>query len=146
MSAPVNPGGCANCGASLSLEQLRGTNCPFCNKVFAHHSRAVEQAALVNQVMAGQIAQAATYQAQFVNQIIGGQLGQMGQAGPPGAPPQISIQYGAAPPQAFNPYAQLQQQSQDVGKTIRRTLVIVVVLAVLVPLIGVGVTLASLFL
>jgi hypothetical protein len=143
----MSPGGCANCGASLSLEQLRGTNCPFCNKVFPHHGRAVEQAALVNQVLAGQVSQAATYQAQFVNQIMGGQLGPMGQAGQPGAPPQISIQYGAAPPQAFNPYAQLQQQTQQtITKSLNRTILIVVVLAVLVPLIGAGVAIATVFL
>lgn len=42
---------CGTCGASLSLEQLRGTDCPFCKQAFPHHARAVEQAALVNQVM-----------------------------------------------------------------------------------------------
>lgn len=46
---------CGTCGASLSLEQLRGTDCPFCKQAFPHHARAVEQAALVNQVMNQQI-------------------------------------------------------------------------------------------
>jgi hypothetical protein len=132
MSAPVNPGGCANCGASLSLEQLRGTDCPFCNKVFPHHRRAVEQAALVNQIMAGQLSQG----------MYGGQ--------PPvqvyTQPPQISIQYGASPPQMYNqgqnPFNQINeivQRSQQAQKTAIKTAVIitivVVVLTVLIPAI-----------
>lgn len=125
MSVPASPGGCANCGASLSLEQLRGTNCPFCNKVFPHHGRAVEQAALVNQV-----------------------LGQLSQGAYGGMPPQISIQYGAPPPpiynQGQNPFNQMNemvQRSQQAQKTAIKTAiiiaVIVVVLTVLIPAIGI---------
>jgi hypothetical protein len=43
---------CQGCGAQLSLAQLRGTDCPYCRAAFPHHARAVEQAAVVQQVMA----------------------------------------------------------------------------------------------
>lgn len=47
---------CPHCGANLSLDQLRGTDCPYCRSAFPHHARAVEHAALVNQVMANNVA------------------------------------------------------------------------------------------
>ena len=55
MSAPQLHS-CHNCGANLSLDQLRGTDCPYCRSAFPHHARAVEQAALVNQVLAQNMA------------------------------------------------------------------------------------------
>ncbi len=42
---------CNNCGANLSLDDMRGQNCPYCRTVLAHHARAAEQAALVNQML-----------------------------------------------------------------------------------------------
>ncbi len=36
---------CAGCGAGLTLDHLRGTDCPYCKMVFPHHARAVEQLA-----------------------------------------------------------------------------------------------------
>lgn len=54
MSSPLYT--CPHCGANLSLDQLRGTDCPYCRSAFPHHARAVEQAALVNQVMAQNMA------------------------------------------------------------------------------------------
>lgn len=47
---------CQGCGAHLALAQLQGTDCPYCKAVFPHHARAAEQAALVNQVMAQNVA------------------------------------------------------------------------------------------
>ena len=43
---------CEHCGAALSLDDLRGHDCPYCRTVLAHHARAAEQAALVNHMMA----------------------------------------------------------------------------------------------
>jgi hypothetical protein len=54
MNAPLYS--CPHCGANLSLDQLRGTDCPYCGSVFAHHARSVQHAALVNQVMAQNMA------------------------------------------------------------------------------------------
>ena len=47
---------CQGCGAHLALAQLTGTDCPYCRAVFPHHARAAEQAALVSQVMAQNVA------------------------------------------------------------------------------------------
>jgi hypothetical protein len=47
---------CGGCGAHLSVAQMRGTDCPYCRLAFPHHARAVEHAALVQQVMAQNIA------------------------------------------------------------------------------------------
>lgn len=47
---------CGGCGANLSVAQMRGTDCPYCRTAFPHHARAIEHAALVQQVMAQNIA------------------------------------------------------------------------------------------
>lgn len=47
---------CGGCGAHLSVAQMRGTDCPYCRTAFPHHARAIEHAALVQQVMAQNMA------------------------------------------------------------------------------------------
>jgi hypothetical protein len=110
---------CPTCGASLSLEQLRGTDCPFCKTVFPHHGRANEQAALVNQIMAQQMAQQNPY----------------GYGAPP---PQIPNAYGAPPPQ--NPYAQQNMYAQQwqgaVQKSMRVTIITIVAVGLGFVLVG----------
>lgn len=71
---------CPSCGGKLSLEEMKGQNCPYCNVVLRHHARAAEQAALVNQV----------FQQQFQQNpnMFGG-----------APPPQIGYTVGAPPPQ-----------------------------------------------
>lgn len=54
MSPPIYT--CGGCGAQLSLDHLRGTDCPYCRAAFPHHARAVEHAALVQRVMHDNIA------------------------------------------------------------------------------------------
>src|SRR5262245_25225447 len=75
---------CGTCGATLSLEELRGTNCPYCKTAFPHHAQAVQHAALVNQIMKEQFVQA--------NPWLGGS-----------PPPQVPYQYGAPPPNVAYP-------------------------------------------
>lgn len=91
---------CPNCGGTLSFEQMKGTNCPFCQAVLPHHGRAAEHAALVNNMLAQQM--------QASNPWLAGQ-----------GPVQISSQYGAAPP----PVAQ--QTMQAVNTHVKRTMWIV---------------------
>jgi len=122
---------CANCGASLSLEQLRGTDCPFCRKVFPHHGAAVQQAALVNQVMA---------------QNMGGVNPWMQQPGVPpayGAPP---AQYGAnmPPPQQYG-YGYGQQMVQ-VDRAVRKSIMLFVILGAVIFLLTIGGVVAALLL
>lgn len=122
MSASGDLYRCPTCGASLSLEQLRGTDCPFCKTVFPHHGRANEQAALVNQIMAQQMGQA--------NQYYGA------------PPPQISSAYGAPPPQ--NPYAQQNAYAQQAAqqwqgamqKSMRTTIITIVAVGIGFVLVG----------
>lgn len=114
---------CPTCGASLSLEQLRGTDCPFCKTVFPHHGRANEQAALVNQIMAQQMAQQNPY----------------GYGAPP---PQIPNAYGAPPPQ--NPYAQQNMYAQHAAqqwqgamqKSMKTTIITIVAVGLGFVLVG----------
>ena len=111
MSAPLYR--CDTCGASLSLEQLRGTDCPFCKTAFPHHARAVEHAKMVNQVLAQQMAQANPWMA------------------PGQVPPQVPMQYGGAPPQfpMGAPYANLQNQIEG---TVKRSITFALVMTGLI--------------
>jgi len=85
---------CTTCGANLSLEELRGTTCPYCKTAFPHHAQAVQHAALVNQIMADQFKQGMQYW-----------------PGAGGSPPQIQGQYGAPPPYVQNPYPMVVEQA-----------------------------------
>ncbi len=78
-----SPRQCTTCGATLSLQQLAGTDCPYCHTAFPHHAAAAHQAALVNQVM----------QAPW------------GYGAPTQPAPQVPFTgYGQAPMQGQNPY------------------------------------------
>lgn len=60
---------CPHCGRNLSIDDLRGQNCPSCGTALPHHARAAQQVALVgppanagvspNQVMAQHMGAAA---------------------------------------------------------------------------------------
>lgn len=139
----ADPYACAHCGASLSLEQLRGQNCPFCGTVFPHHGRAVEQAALVNQVMASQVQQA--------HQMMASHAQRWGLGGPGpqvqvqyGAP-QVQVQYGGAPPEPYNPYGDLHQQAEQAKSSATKLVMIIVVVSVVLPIV-IGVVFAVLML
>ncbi len=51
MNQPPPQPRCSHCGANLSLDDLRGTNCRYCGTALPHQARAAEQAALVNQML-----------------------------------------------------------------------------------------------
>jgi hypothetical protein len=113
---------CTTCGATLSLEELRGINCPYCKTAFPHHAQAVQHAALVNQIMKDQFVQA--------NPWMGG-MGGMG-----GAPPQIPQQYGAPPP-----YTQVPFPAMAVERAVKRSMIGVAVglgVTLLLVMMGVG--------
>jgi hypothetical protein len=54
---------CTNCGANLTIDDLRLPNCRYCGTVLPHRAQAEQHAQLVGQVMGGLMAQ----QAQFRN-------------------------------------------------------------------------------
>jgi hypothetical protein len=56
---------CKNCGAGLSLDDLRGANCRYCGTVLPHRAQAEQQAQLVGQVMNQMIGQQAQIQNQW---------------------------------------------------------------------------------
>jgi hypothetical protein len=86
---------CTNCGANLTLEDMRKTECPYCNTVYPHHSQAAQHAQMANQMMGQMMGQ----QAQIQNQWRGAFGVPPVQPGPPGgAPP------GMTPPLVNNPY------------------------------------------
>lgn len=41
---------CKQCGANLTLDDMRKTNCPYCGTVYPHQAMASEHAAVINQV------------------------------------------------------------------------------------------------
>ncbi len=117
---------CTTCGASLSLDQLRGTDCPFCRTAFPHHARAVEHAALVNHVLAQQFQQVAPYAAPPV-------------VGPAyGAPPPVP---GAQVPPGYgipNPYAAVDQAQRTAVRAMVIVGVAILAFALLIVAIAVA--------
>ncbi len=63
---------CKGCGAPLSIDQMRGKDCPYCRAAFPHHARAVEHAAVVQQVMAQNMTAAAQWIPQVMPPIVFG--------------------------------------------------------------------------
>lgn len=127
MNQPTAQPRCSTCGANLSLDDLRGSNCRYCGTALPHQARAAEQAALVNQMLNQQ------FQAR-------------GLAVP--TSPVVPYQYGAPPvmpampplPQGMTPYG------ADVAGAARNTVAIVVVVSVVVLAFGVMILGAVLFL
>jgi hypothetical protein len=86
---------CTNCGANLTLDDMRKTECPYCNVVYPHQSMAAQHAQVAGQMMNQMMAQ----QAQIQNQWRGAFGVPPIQPGPPGGPPP-----GMTPPTVNNPY------------------------------------------
>ena len=114
MSAP--PVRCTSCGGTMKLDDLRGTNCPYCGQVLQHHARAAEHAAVINQVLDQQ-----------VHKSLGGR------PYPGGASPQVPYQFGAPMPD----YAQ--QATAHVTANMKKWIWITVALTVIPALLIVGI-------
>jgi predicted RNA-binding Zn-ribbon protein involved in translation (DUF1610 family) len=56
---------CNNCGANLTLDDMRRSDCPYCGTVYPHHSQAAQHAAMANQLMGQMMAQQAQIQNQW---------------------------------------------------------------------------------
>lgn len=72
---------CTHCGANLTLDDLRGTNCKYCGTVLPHHAQAAQHAQVAGMVMNQMLAQQAQVQAEWR-----GAFGVGAPPGPPGAP------------------------------------------------------------
>ena len=73
---------CTACGAGLTLDDLRGTACPYCKTVFPHLSQAAQHAQMAGMMMNQMMAQQAQIQDQWRAAYGVGPMG-----GPPGGPP-----------------------------------------------------------
>ena len=80
---------CTHCGANLSLDDMRRTDCPYCKTVYPHHSMAAQHAQVASQMMGQMMQQQAAIQDQW--------------RGAYGVPPMNGGPPGGAPP--GNPYA-----------------------------------------
>jgi hypothetical protein len=144
---------CTNCGKNFTTDDLRGTTCRYCGTVLAHHARAAQQVAVINQMMAdrngngipdafeGVVANA---QANAMNQAFGhpygGHLGGMGPLGPPGHP------MGIVNP--MMPHAHVHATNmhvEQVTRTMSKVMIIVVVCVVLAVMLMVGLGIAAAF-
>lgn len=139
---------CTTCGAGLTLDHLRGTDCPYCKTVFPHHARAVEHAALVGQIMNQQLAQQPQIQQQALANAFGPGFA-AAFAPPPQAPPGMGFGqpplpppggygYGVTPP----PYvAPLHGHGANRPTNAVGLIVIVSILAAVVVIAGVAIAL-----
>lgn len=126
---------CTNCGKPFTTDDLRGTNCKYCGTLLAHHARAQQQVAVINQMMADRNGNGipdmyegivANAQANALNQAFGVQP-----YNPYAAPPNIANN----PYAANNLYAANMQVAQTVTKTVS-TITIIVVAFVAVMMLG----------
>ncbi len=146
---------CTNCGKNFTTDDLRRTSCKYCGTLLAHHARAQEQVAVLNQMMVdrngngipdayeGLVANA---QANALNQAFGlppygAPPGAMGV--PPGAmgvPPGVTP-FGA--PMVYgNVHVASAQVAHAVGKTMSTITIVAVVAGLLFTLLIGGIVVA----
>jgi hypothetical protein len=106
---------CNQCGAGLTLDDLRRSDCPYCGVVLPHRAQAEQQAQVVGQVMNQMIAQQTAVQNQMR-----GAYGMPPVSGPPGGPPPGSSPPGAVPHYNYqDPNAIIQQQMDHANNVMR---------------------------
>jgi hypothetical protein len=132
---------CTNCGKPFTTDDLRGTACKFCGTLLAHHARAQQQVAVINQMMVDRNGNGipdayegivANAQANAMNQAFGmNPYAPYGGGGPMGAPPGMNNPYG-------NPYAANAYVAQNVGRAMSKAMILVVVSILAITLLSVG--------
>jgi hypothetical protein len=143
---------CTSCGAGLTLDDLRGTNCPYCKTVFPHLSQAAQHAQMAGMMMNQMMAQQAQVQNQW-RAAYGMGAPQMPPAGPPGGPPPPMGAPPMGPPPGMpgamppppgapgSPYAdpmRMAQVQMTQTANLGRTITLVVVISVLFVLVLTG--------
>lgn len=123
---------CTNCGKNMTTDDLRRTSCVHCGQVLAHHARAAQQVAVVNQMFAQGLPQ----------QMLAQQYNPYAQQPMMGAPPVTP--FGG--PQGYMANANAMHQ---VGASVQKAAVSVAVIAVVISIlvvvltcIGIGVAFA----
>ncbi|HEY1694375.1 MAG TPA: hypothetical protein VGG39_19535 [Polyangiaceae bacterium] len=133
---------CTNCGAGLTLDDLRGSNCKYCGTVFPHKAQAAQHADMAAQVMNKMMAQQAQIQDQWRGAFGAPPLY------PPGAPPGVGPMVPPGAP--GSPYADPARIAaahglyvQQIGTQVSRTVTIVIVAVVAVTLLFAGLGVAG---
>ncbi|MBX3192351.1 MAG: hypothetical protein KF819_35500 [Labilithrix sp.] len=110
---------CTNCGKNMTTDDLRRTSCVHCGQVLAHHARAAQQVAVINQMM-----------------------GQYMAGAPPPIPPMM---VGQIPPMMGNPMmgnpyvaAQMNAVNQGVKTAAMSVVLVSVIIGVVVVVLAVG--------
>jgi hypothetical protein len=142
MSVPVPS--CDNCGKNFTTDDLRGTACKNCGTVLAHHRRAAQQVAVINQMMVDRNGNGIPDA--FEPMVQNAQANAMNQAFGMAPGPTPMMPYGGYGMQ--NPYAQ--QQAQAAGRAAATAgaavgVIMIVVIAVTAVLV-IGGALAAFFL
>jgi predicted RNA-binding Zn-ribbon protein involved in translation (DUF1610 family) len=140
MYAPVQT--CNHCGATLSLDDLRRADCPYCGTVYPHRAQAEQHAQVVGQMMGQMMGQALQMQSQMRADVatqLPGLVASSFTAGSAGAP-QVHVVHVAPGSAAGNtpPYAsplmmqtQLANHAQEAASRARTTVLVFVALSVL---------------
>jgi hypothetical protein len=145
---------CTNCGKNFTTDDLRRTSCKYCGTLLAHHARAQEQVAVLNQMMVDRNGNGipdayegivANAQANALNQALGmnpygapNQIAHMGPMGAPMNPLGAPVMYG----QVHMANAQV---AQTIHKTFSTITIIVLISVVLFTLLISGI-IAAVFL
>jgi len=137
---------CTNCGAGLTLDDMRGTQCPYCQVVYPHHAQAAQHAEMAGMMMNQVLAQQAQIQDQWRQAFGAPPLG----GGPPAGPPPVA---GAAPggqPFAYGNPDQLVQAHMDHARRVSRGIMLTVWISIavvfLIVILGAAVAAAFAFL
>lgn len=117
---------CTNCGAGLTLDDMRRDDCPYCEVIYPHKSQAAQHAQMANQMMGQMMAQANAWYTPQAPPGAGPPGPPMG--GPPGGPPPVGPPPGAPGPPGmgspygppgYNPNAMIQHHMNQVHQTQR---------------------------
>jgi hypothetical protein len=138
---------CKACGAGLTLDDLRQTNCPYCKTVYPHHAQAAQHAQVAGMVMNQMMAQQAQVQDQWRAAYGVGPMNPP--MGPPGGPPPGAPMPGMMPPPPGapgSPYAHPMNmanvQMANVANVGRTIMIVTVVSILFVFLLTGGILLA----
>lgn len=133
----MDPSGvaCTNCGKNMTTDDLRRTACVHCGQVLAHHARAAQQVAVVNQMFAQGLPQQML--AQQYNPYA--QQGAPGMVGAPPIAPFGGPQASMAQAHAMN---QVGAHMQKAAMSVAVIAVVAAILAVVLTCVGIGVAFA----
>ena len=136
---------CTNCGKNFTTDDLRGTSCRYCGTLLAHHARAAQQVAVVNQMMADRNGNGIPDA--FEGIVANAQANAMNQAF--GMRPQPYGQPMGAPPMGYHPmgmgaqmHAANMQHVAHATRTASKVILIVALSIVAVTLLVIGVAVA----